>query len=158
VFTTARTSHVVNPVHVLSSHFVKTHLILTSHLSLGLTSAFVYTFHQSLLTMFHTHHTIPILCGVSYGLGVGIAQYKIFLFSTGPGPALGPIQPPMQWVPGVKRLGREAHHSRPSSAKVKNGRAIPPLPHMCSWHSAQIIYLFTLHVAFCNNFRRSFLS
>jgi hypothetical protein len=28
----------------------------------------------------------------------------------------------------VKQLGREADHSPPSSAKVKNGGAIPPLP------------------------------
>jgi hypothetical protein len=39
----------------------------------------------------------------------------------------------LQWVlgtisPGVKRPGREADHSLPSSAKVKNGGAIPPLP------------------------------
>jgi hypothetical protein len=39
--------------------------------------------------------------------------------------ALGPTQPPIQWVPealslGVKRLGREADHSPPSSAEVKN--------------------------------------
>jgi hypothetical protein len=39
--------------------------------------------------------------------------------------ALGPTQPPIQWVPGalslgVKRPGREAHHSPPSSAEVKN--------------------------------------
>jgi len=37
--------------------------------------------------------------------------------------ALGPAQPPMQWVPaalslGVKRLGREADHSPPSSAEL----------------------------------------
>jgi hypothetical protein len=36
-----------------------------------------------------------------------------------------PTQPPIQWVPGalslgVKRLGREADHSPPSSAEVKN--------------------------------------
>jgi hypothetical protein len=36
----------------------------------------------------------------------------------------GPTQPPIQWVPGtlslgVKRLGREADHSPPSSAEVK---------------------------------------
>jgi hypothetical protein len=30
----------------------------------------------------------------------------------------------------------EADHSPKSSAEVKNGRAIPPLPHMSSWHSA----------------------
>jgi hypothetical protein len=38
--------------------------------------------------------------------------------------ALGPIQSPIQWVPGalslgVKRPGREANHSPPPSAKVK---------------------------------------
>jgi hypothetical protein len=38
--------------------------------------------------------------------------------------------------PGIKRSGREADHSPPSSSKVKNGGAIPPLPHMSSWHSA----------------------
>jgi hypothetical protein len=37
---------------------------------------------------------------------------------------LGPNQPPIQWVPGalsleVKRPGREADHSPPSSAEVK---------------------------------------
>jgi hypothetical protein len=37
--------------------------------------------------------------------------------------------------PGTKRQGREAGHS-PSSSEVKNGGAIPPLPHMSSWHSA----------------------
>jgi hypothetical protein len=30
--------------------------------------------------------------------------------------------------PGVKRPGREANHSLPSSAEVKNGGAIPPRP------------------------------
>jgi hypothetical protein len=38
--------------------------------------------------------------------------------------------------PGVKRPGREADHSPPSNAEVKNGGAIPPLSHMPSWHSA----------------------
>jgi hypothetical protein len=37
---------------------------------------------------------------------------------------------------GVKRLGREADQSPPSSAEVKNGWTVPPLPHMSSWHSA----------------------
>jgi hypothetical protein len=50
--------------------------------------------------------------------------------------ALGPTQPSIQWVPGVKWQGREADHSPPSNAEVKNGGAIPPLPHMPSWHSA----------------------
>jgi hypothetical protein len=48
-----------------------------------------------------------------------------------------PTQIPIQWeqgtlFSGVKRPGSEADHSSPSSAEVKNGSAIPPLPHMSS--------------------------
>jgi len=50
---------------------------------------------------------------------------KIFLFDTASRPALEPTQPPTQWVPGalslgVKRPGREADQSPPSSVEVKN--------------------------------------
>jgi hypothetical protein len=39
-------------------------------------------------------------------------------------PALGPTEPPIQWVPGalslrVKLQGREAGHSPPANAEVK---------------------------------------
>jgi hypothetical protein len=48
----------------------------------------------------------------------------IFLFTTASRTALGPTQPPIQWVPGalslgVKWPGREADHSPPSNAEVK---------------------------------------
>jgi hypothetical protein len=47
---------------------------------------------------------------------------RIFLMLSRP--ALGPTQPHIQWVPeafssGVKRHGREADHSPPTSAEVK---------------------------------------
>jgi hypothetical protein len=59
----------------------------------------------------------------------------IFLFTTASRPALGPTQPPIFWVPGVLSLWvkwseREADHSPPSSAEVKD-----PFPH----------YAFTYH-------------
>jgi hypothetical protein len=59
-------------------------------------------------------------------LGVGFcAGLGIFLFSTASRPSLGPTQPPIQRVTGflssgVKRLGREADDSPPSSVEVKN--------------------------------------
>jgi hypothetical protein len=58
--------------------------------------------------------------GVDFRRGLGI-----FLFTTVFRTALGPTQPPIQRVSGalslgLKRLGREADHSPPSSAEVKN--------------------------------------
>jgi hypothetical protein len=38
--------------------------------------------------------------------------------------------------PGVKRPGRKAGHSPVSSAKVKKGAAIPPVPYMSPWRGA----------------------
>jgi hypothetical protein len=51
------------------------------------------------------------------------ARSAIFLFATGSRPVLGPTQPPTQWVPGalslgLKRPGREADHSPPTSAGI----------------------------------------
>jgi hypothetical protein len=65
---------------------------------------------------------------------------NIFLISTESRPALGPIQPHVQWVtesisPGVKRPGREADQSPPSSAEIKNAEATTPLLLMFSRHS-----------------------
>jgi hypothetical protein len=40
-------------------------------------------------------------------------------------------------IPGIKRKGREADHSPPPSAEVKN-EDISPLPHTPSWNSAQL--------------------
>jgi hypothetical protein len=47
-----------------------------------------------------------------------------FFFSTSSRPALGPTQPPFQWLPGiltprVKWQGREADHSFPASTEVR---------------------------------------
>jgi hypothetical protein len=59
---------------------------------------------------------------------------------------LGPTQPPIQWVPGdlslgVKRQEREADHSPPSSAEVKEYVELYlHSPNMPSWHGVQLKY------------------
>jgi hypothetical protein len=70
-----------------------------------------------------------------YGLDgpASIPAVQDFLVSTALRPALGPIQPPIQWVPvtlsaGVKWQGREANLLPLYSAEVKKGGAIPPSP------------------------------
>jgi hypothetical protein len=68
--------------------------------------------------------------GVSPGWTIGVLGFDsrrglgMFLFTTASRTALGPTQPPIQWLSGtlsldVKRAGREADHSPPSSAEVK---------------------------------------
>jgi hypothetical protein len=76
---------------------------------------------------FATGWTIGVLVFDSrQGLG-------IFLFTTASRPTLGSTQPSIQSVPGavslaVKRPGREADHSPPSSAEVKNAWSYTSTP------------------------------
>jgi hypothetical protein len=80
-------------------------------------------YHNSFLPLtvyfYPTDWMIRVL-GFDYEWGLGI-----FLFTTVSRMALGPTQPPIQWVLGDLSLGvkqpvHEADHSPPSSAKVKN--------------------------------------
>jgi hypothetical protein len=70
----------------------------------------------------------PVGIATGYGLddrGVGVrVPFGSRIVPTSSSPALGPTQPPIEWVPGtvssgVKRPGREADHSAPASAEVK---------------------------------------
>jgi hypothetical protein len=79
------------------------------------------------------HHNTVIVQAVwrwAAGWTIGVLGFDsrwgqgIFLFTTASRTALGPTQPPIQWVSvalslGVKRPGREADHSPPSSAEAK---------------------------------------
>jgi hypothetical protein len=69
---------------------------------------------------------------------VNVKGKKLFLYLTKhhaiktywDGALGGSGQPPIQWVAGVKRPGREADHSPPSSAEVMNAW------NMSSWRGA----------------------
>jgi hypothetical protein len=81
------------------------------------------------------------------------AGLGIFLFTTASRTALGPTHPPIQWVPfravslGVKRPGREADHSPPSSAEVKDvwSYTSTPLYAFMAWCSVKRSTGTTLH-------------
>jgi hypothetical protein len=65
--------------------------------------------------------------------GFETQQWLGIFFTTMSRPALGPTQPPSQWVPGalslgVKRPGHEADHSPPSCAEVKNAWSYTSTP------------------------------
>jgi hypothetical protein len=81
-------------------------------------------------THFNTSHDSSVGIALGYRLGDLVSSVRFpagvgnFLFTTVSRTALGPTQPPIQWVPGalsleVKRPGRESDHSPPSSAEVK---------------------------------------
>jgi hypothetical protein len=82
------------------------------------------------------------LCRYGNGIRVGGSglnsrqEEQIFLYSTASRPDLGPTQHPIQWVlggyfsPGVIWSWREADHSPPSSAEIKNVGAIPKFLHV----------------------------
>jgi hypothetical protein len=85
-------------------------------------------------------------------LGFDLQQgLGIFLFTTVSRTALRPTQPPIQWVLGdlslgAERLGFEADHSPPSSAKAKNAQSYISTPNMPSWCSAYLSTGTTLPV------------
>jgi len=84
--------------------------------------------HKYILTPFQYYPpstlTFPEYSPLS-GFYTEILYFWEFLFTTASRPGLGPIQPPIKWVPeylslGVKRPGREAGYSLSPIADVKN--------------------------------------
>jgi hypothetical protein len=94
-------------------------------------------------------HFIHYYCWAT-GWAIGVLGFDsrrglgIFLFTNASRTALGPTQPPIQWVPGalslgVKRPRREADHSSPSSAEVKEWvEQYLHSPNRPSWRCAQL--------------------
>jgi hypothetical protein len=124
-----------NCVHAFVTYFCSI-LILSSQLCLGLPLWF-----YAVVSSMRTAH---LLCFVLLDLiPPSVSHVGFFLFATASGPALGPTQPPIKWVPwallGVKRPGCEADHSPPSSAEVKECVALYlHSPNTPSWHGAHL--------------------
>jgi hypothetical protein len=92
--------------------------------------------------------------GLEYRQGLGI-----FLFTTVSRPALVPTQPPIKWVPRdvslrVKRPGREADNSPPSSVEVKNLYSYAALPNTPLWHGAQLKHRDNFTFTFTDYFKK----
>jgi hypothetical protein len=79
--------------------------------------------------------------GIALGYGLDVQGSRVqfpvgagtFLFITASRTPLRPTQPPIQWEPGVlslgvKRPGRKADHSLPSTAEVKNAWSYTSIP------------------------------
>jgi hypothetical protein len=67
--------------------------------------------------------------GCTTGIRVPAAVVMgFFVFDTVSRSALWPTQPPIQWVPWLKRPGREADHYLHLVPRLRMHGAIPPLP------------------------------
>jgi hypothetical protein len=89
------------------------------------TLSFQFSFRCLLLCVLYVFPS-PLYLVIHYFSSLCCKNVSILLLlTTASRPALGLTQPPIHWVPGalslgVKRPGREADHSPPSSAGVKN--------------------------------------
>jgi hypothetical protein len=80
-----------------------------------------------------SHYSDLLLAGRPTVRSSSPGRGEIFLFSTSSRPVLRFTQPAIQWVPRALHPGREADHSPPNSAEVKNTliyTSIPPYSFM----------------------------
>jgi len=122
------TSQVLLWIDVVATElFILSQLCLRVHKRTAVESIAV-SMVRSLFFLSKTAHKKYVVTGFDSRWRLGI-----FLCDTMSRPALGPIQPPIQWVLGalslgVKRPGREADHSPPSSAEVNNAQSYTSTP------------------------------
>jgi hypothetical protein len=103
------------------------HCCTTKHSYLCNITNVWYIFRCSLYLKGYYNSVVGIPTGYGLddrGVGVRVPVGSRIFSSTLSRPALGPTQPPIQWVPGavspgVRRQGREADHSASTSADVK---------------------------------------
>jgi hypothetical protein len=114
-------------------------------------------FHSSLFFIFPPHpftlRSRDSSVGIATGYGLddrgessSPGRVKNFHFSISSRLALGSTQPPIKWVPGVKRQEREADHSPPTSAEIKKVwiYTSTPLYVFMAYCLISLLYPFTL--------------
>jgi hypothetical protein len=121
--------------------------------------------YLSVLRSLKSHDSSVGIIALGYGLDDRSSGFDsrrglgIFLFTTAFRTALGPTQPPIQWVPGalslgIRRPGCEAEHSPPSSAEVKNACSYTSTPQyvFMAWclvkHRDNFTFTFTFTFSF----------
>jgi hypothetical protein len=91
---------------------------------------------------------------LDYGLdnrAIEIAGQRIFLLVPASRPALGPTQPPIQWVPGVLSPGVKRGRGMMLTThphlvpRLSMSRTYTPLPHAPQWRVAGHLFIFFLH-------------
>jgi hypothetical protein len=113
----------------------------------------------------HKHLAWAVIPGICLRRNVPVRKLKcIFLFTTGSRTALGPTQPPIQWVRGalslgIKRPGCEADHSPPSSAEIKNAWSYTSTPQyvFMAWCLVKHKDNFTFLIASCTEHAQEML-
>jgi hypothetical protein len=109
-------------------------------------------------------HTLTCQTAIHcFGLLIDLSIFLDFLFTAASRTALRPTQPPTEGVPGalslwVKRPGREANHSPPSSAEVTNAWSYTSTPQYAFrlWCLVNHSDNFTLYVYLYPFLRRNF--
>jgi hypothetical protein len=117
--------------------------------------------NRELLQRYRGRDSSVVQCWATGWMIGGFESQKglgIFLFATVSRPALGPIRPPIQKVPGalslgINRPGREADHSPTSSAEVKNARSYTSTPTSAfmAWCSVKAKGQFYLYIKLHKN-------
>jgi hypothetical protein len=140
--TTPALSH-MNSAHILQSSCPKIHptpILLSARRFSKWSPSFLFCCLSSLVRLAHSSNMWRnwLRAGRPRGRSSSPGRVKNFLFSTSSRRALRPTQPAIEWVPealspAIKRSGREADHSPPTSAEVMkmwNYTATPPYTFM----------------------------
>jgi hypothetical protein len=141
------------PVQELDAKSVKTIRIMETH---GTSNCGCKCKYINIIIKFHSRgSSVSIVSWLRAGRsGFDLRQrQRIFLLAAASRPALGPSQPPVQWIPGVlspgvKRPGRDADHSPHLVPRLSRNRSYTSSPPCASMACSGITSLFFFGIKF----------